>query len=183
VADPSNLRVFARLIDQSGNISFKHTEVKTTSGVSLSSQQKTLVSSVLDLFSGDATKEKLQLWNDDGEFEDPLCIARGRTQFEAQFYGLKTAFSEIEQLSHEVTSAGNPIRMNLSQRYKVKGIGTEKTISSVIEIKTTEDQSKIVKVQDNWSGEAPPSGAIQDVSIDSSDNMNIATNPHRHSED
>jgi hypothetical protein len=70
---------------QSGDMSFKHTDVKTASGVSLSLQQKTLVSSVLDLFSGDATKEKLQLWKEYGEFEDPLCIAGGRTQFEAQW--------------------------------------------------------------------------------------------------
>jgi hypothetical protein len=78
---------FEGLMGQSGNIgmSLMHTEVKTASGVSLSSQQETLASSVLDLFSGDATKEKLQLWKDDGEFEDPLCIARGRTQFEAQW--------------------------------------------------------------------------------------------------
>jgi hypothetical protein len=75
-------------------------------------------------------------------------------------YGLKSAFSEIEQLNDEVTSAGNPILMNLSQQYKVKGLGTEKTISSVIEIKTTDDESKIVKVRDNWGGEAPPSGPI-----------------------
>jgi hypothetical protein len=59
--------------------------VKTSTGITLSSQQQELVSSVLELFSGGATKAKLQLWKDDAEFEDPLCIARGRTQFEAQW--------------------------------------------------------------------------------------------------
>jgi len=50
-------------------------------------------------------------------------------------------FSEIEQISHKVTDGGNPILMNLNQRYVVKGIGTEKKISSVVEIKTNEDVS------------------------------------------
>ena len=59
--------------------------LKTSAGITLSSQQQTLVSSVLDLFAGAATKAKLQLWKDDAEFEDPLCIARGRAQFEAQW--------------------------------------------------------------------------------------------------
>jgi hypothetical protein len=73
-------------------------------------------------------------------------------------------FSEIEQISHKVTDGGNPILMNLNQRYVVKGIGTEKKISSVVEIKTNEDGSKIVKLLDKWNGEIP-SGAIRDVSL------------------
>lgn len=79
-------------------------------------------------------------------------------------FGLKAAFSEIEQLGHEVTSSSNPILMNLSQRYVVKGIGMEKKISSIVEIKTTDDQSKIVKVMDKWDGEIS-SGAIRNVSF------------------
>jgi hypothetical protein len=78
-------------------------------------------------------------------------------------FGLKAAFSKIEQLRYEVTFAGNPILMNLNQRYVVKGIGTEKEISSVVEIRTTEDESMIVKVMDKWDGEIP-SGAIRNVS-------------------
>jgi hypothetical protein len=59
--------------------------LKTSDGVTLSSQQEALARSVLELFSGQATKAKLQLWKDDAEFEDPLCIARGRREFEAQW--------------------------------------------------------------------------------------------------
>jgi len=99
--------------------------------------------------------KKLQLWNDDATFNDPLTKAEGRKQFEAQWYGLKAAFSEIEQLQQSVTSAGNPITLDLKTRYKMKGIGTEKTINSVIKIHTDPEGKKITQVEDRWDGEIP----------------------------
>jgi hypothetical protein len=47
------------------------------------------------LFAGKPTLKKLQLWTDDARFADPLTKAEGRRQYEAQWYGLKAAFSEI----------------------------------------------------------------------------------------
>ncbi|KAK3068268.1 hypothetical protein LTR53_014311, partial [Teratosphaeriaceae sp. CCFEE 6253] len=120
--------------------------IQTASGVELSESQRTIVGSVLDLFAGRPSLAKLQLWKDDAEFTDPLTIAKGRAQYEAQWYGLQTAFSEIERLGHEVKSNGNPIEMDLETRYVVKGLGTEKKISSKIQIWT--DGDKIVKVAD-----------------------------------
>jgi len=139
------------------NVSIENTNIKAAAGVELSSQQKTLVGSVLDLFAGRPSLEKLQLWADEAVFEDPITVARGRKQFEPQWYGLQTAFSEIERLSHQVTSSGNPMSMDLKTRYVVKGIGKEQTISSVVKIYTTADGSKIEKVQDMWDGELPDS--------------------------
>ncbi|KAF2433372.1 hypothetical protein EJ08DRAFT_647417 [Tothia fuscella] len=140
------------------DLKIENTNIKTASGVDLSSQQKTIVGSVLDLFAGRPSLEKLQLWEDEAVFEDPITVARGRKQFEPQWYGLQTAFSEIERLHHEVTSSGNPITMNLKTRYVVKGIGKEQTIESVINIFTNADGSRISKVQDKWDGELPDSG-------------------------
>jgi hypothetical protein len=77
-------------------------------------------------------------------------------------YGLQSAFSEIERLDHEVTSSGNPISMNLKTRYKVKGVGMEQTISSVVNI--FHEGGKITKVQDKWNGKLPE-GAIANVSF------------------
>ncbi|PMD22283.1 hypothetical protein NA56DRAFT_570782 [Hyaloscypha hepaticicola] len=129
--------------------------INTATGVSLSSQQKVIVGSVLDLFAGKPTLKKLQLWTDDATFADPLTKAEGRKQYEAQWYGLKAAFSEIEQLHQSVTSSGNPITMDLKTRYKVKGIGSEQTIESVIKIHTDEKGERITKVEDRWNGEIP----------------------------
>lgn len=156
-------------------------DIKTAPGVDLSAQQKTLVGSVLDLFAGKPTLEKLQLWSEEAVFEDPITVARGRKQYEPQWYvslfshicvfedadicryGLQTAFSEIERLSYQVTSSGNPITLDMKTRYVVKGINKEQTIASVINIFTTSD-GKIEKVQDKWDGELPDS-AIKNVSF------------------
>lgn len=68
-----------------GELKLESTDIKTAPGVELSSEQRTLVSSVLDLFAGRPSLAKLQLWKDDGEFTDPITIAQGRKQFEAQW--------------------------------------------------------------------------------------------------
>ncbi|KAK5130024.1 hypothetical protein LTR08_002540 [Meristemomyces frigidus] len=142
-----------------GTLKIETTNIKTAPGVSLSESQQKIVGSVLDLFAGRPSLAKLAMWKDDGVFTDPLTIAQGRTQYEAQWYGLQTAFSEIERLSHEVKGTGNPITMSLSTRYVVKGIGKEQKIDSEIEIHTEGD--KISKVADKWNGKLPESSIAQ----------------------
>lgn len=58
-------------------------------------------------------------------------------------------------------SAGNPIELNLSNSYTVKGIGAERTIDSVVRIDVGED-GKITKVQDRWNNQLPE-GPISEV--------------------
>jgi hypothetical protein len=69
----------------SSGLNIENTNIKTAPGVTLEEQQKTLVGSVLDLFAGRPSLEKLQLWKDEGVFEDPITIAEGRKQYEAQW--------------------------------------------------------------------------------------------------
>ncbi|MDI1492035.1 MAG: hypothetical protein OHK93_003246 [Ramalina farinacea] len=135
----------------------ENTNIKTAPGVTVDETQKSLVGCVLDLFAGRPSLKKLQMWDDNAVFEDPITIAAGRAKYEPQWYGLQTAFSEIERLHHEVTSAGNPIEMDLKTRYVVKGINKEQTISSKITIAYDKDTSKITKVQDKWDGNLPDS--------------------------
>ncbi|KZF24878.1 hypothetical protein L228DRAFT_236039 [Xylona heveae TC161] len=143
------------------DIPIENTNVNTAPQVQLDQTQRLLAGSVLDLFAGRPSLKKLSLWTDDATFEDPLTKAGGRKQYEAQWYGLQTAFSEIERLNHQVTSSGNPIEMDLSQRYKVKGIGMEKTINSKVKI-FYNNAGKITRVEDRWDGELPDS-SIQNV--------------------
>jgi len=70
------------------NLKLESTNIKTAPGVELDSQQKTLVSSVLDLFAGRPSLEKLQLWKDEGVFQDPITVAKGRKQYEAQWVSM-----------------------------------------------------------------------------------------------
>ncbi|KAK3172983.1 hypothetical protein OEA41_006311 [Lepraria neglecta] len=141
----------------SSDLNIENTNIKTASGVTLDEDQKILVGSVLDLFAGRPSLKKLQLWADDGTFEDPITKAVGRKQYEPQWYGLQAAFSEIERLHHEVTSSGNPISMDLRTRYVVKGISKEQTIDSKINIFYDKATGKITKVEDKWGGKLPDS--------------------------
>lgn len=53
--------------------------------------------------------------------------------------------------------------MDMKTRYKVKGIGSETTIESVIKIFTS-PEGKITEVQDQWNGKLPE-GAVAKVSL------------------
>jgi len=77
------------------NLGIENMDIKTAAGVSLNDQQKIIVGSVLDLFAGRPSLKKLQLWTDNAKFQDPITHAEGRKQYEAQWYGLQSAFSEI----------------------------------------------------------------------------------------
>ncbi|CAG8951896.1 hypothetical protein HYFRA_00005700 [Hymenoscyphus fraxineus] len=140
---------------EAGDLGIENMQFNTASGVELSRGQQVIVGSVLDLFAGRPSLKKLQLWTDDATFADPITKAVGRKQYEPQWYGLQTAFSKIERLSQNVTSAGNPITMDLKTRYTIKGIGKEQTIESVVNIYTDAAGEKIVKVEDKWNGELP----------------------------
>jgi len=136
------------------NVNIETKNVTTAPGVTLSEQQQTIVGSVLDLFAGRPSLQKLRLWSDDASFIDPLTIAQGREQYSAQWYGLKQAFSEIERLNHQVKDAGNPILMDLRTRYVIKGIGKEQTIQSLVAIHL-DGEGQISKVEDKWDGKLP----------------------------
>jgi hypothetical protein len=144
------------------NLNIETTNIQTAPGVSLSQQQQTVVGSILDLFAGRPSLPKLSLWRDDATFADPITIAQGRDKYAAQWYGLQQAFSEIERQHHSVTSAGNPILMDLKTRYVIKGINKEQIIQSVVAIHLDE-QGKVAKVEDKWNGKLPE-GSIANVS-------------------
>ena len=54
--------------------------------------------------------------------------------------------------------------MDLKTRYKVKGIGSEQVIESVIKIHTDTQGERITKVEDRWNGNIPE-GAFAKVGL------------------
>ncbi|KAK6594012.1 hypothetical protein H4I96_10925 [Botrytis cinerea] len=134
-------------------------EYSDGTGVELNRKQKVIVGSVLDLFAGLPSLEKLSLWSDTAVFADQITNAEGRKQYSAQWFGLKAVCNNIERLGHEVTSAGNPIEMDLKTKYVLKG-GMSQTIESKVSIWTEEPggEGKITKVQDAWNGNVPSDG-------------------------
>ncbi|KAH8652727.1 hypothetical protein BGZ60DRAFT_182731 [Tricladium varicosporioides] len=139
------------------NFGIESSDIKTASGVELSQHQKLVVGSVLDLFAGKPSLKKLGLWIDNAIFQDNITKAEGRKQFEPQWYGLQAAFSEIHREHFKVTKGGNPIEMELKTRYKIKGLGKEQTIESLVKIHTTGEggNMRIKEVVDRWNNDLP----------------------------
>lgn len=137
-----------------GPLNIETTHVQTAPSITLSAHQNTLISSILDLFAGRPSLPKLALWRDDATFTDNITIATGRDKYAAQWYGLQSAFSEIERLHHEVKDAGNPMLMDMKTRYVIKGIGKEQVIESVVAV-YTDEEGKISRVEDRWNGKLP----------------------------
>ncbi|KAI1453239.1 hypothetical protein F4805DRAFT_444425 [Annulohypoxylon moriforme] len=143
------------------SIGIRNKLVNEAAGVKLSPDQKLLVGSVLDLFEGNPTLKHLSLWSQDATFTDPITVASGYKKFAAQWYGLPALFNPIQIQSHSVTSAGNPIEVELSNRYTLRGIGTAQTIKSVVRIEVGE-KGKIERVEDRWNNKLPE-GAISEA--------------------
>jgi len=70
--------------------------------------------------------------------------------------------SKAERLSHQVTSAGNPIQFDQSMAYIVNRIGLKVTIHSKINIFIDPASGKIEKVEDRWKTTFPDA-AISNV--------------------
>lgn len=136
------------------SLGIRNTTINEAPGVQLSPHQKLVVGSVLDLFEGNPTLKHFSLWLPDAVFEDPITSAVGEAKYKAQWYGLPALFSPITLQSHTVVDAGNPVRLETSNKYVVRGIGSAKTIDSIVNIHLGDD-GKIAKVQDRWNDKLP----------------------------
>ncbi|KAM6524221.1 hypothetical protein FSOLCH5_004823 [Fusarium solani] len=130
------------------SIGITNTDIRKAAGVQLTPHQEVLVGSVLDLFEGRPSLRHLSLWTPTATFHDPITNAVGFDKFAAQWYGLVALFSPITIQSHEVTSSGDPISLRLSNKYVLKGLGTEKVMDSVVDIHVGPD-GRISRVEDN----------------------------------
>ncbi|KAI1073535.1 hypothetical protein F5B20DRAFT_501266 [Whalleya microplaca] len=139
----------------------RNSNINEGSGVKLSPQQRLLVGSVLDLFEGNPTLKHLSLWSRTGVFLDPITAAEGYDKFAAQWYGLPAVFNPIQIQRHMVTSAGNPITLELTNKYTLKGIKREQVINSVVRIHVGQD-GNIDKVEDRWNDKLPE-GSISEA--------------------
>ncbi|KAL2689204.1 hypothetical protein Neosp_003256 [[Neocosmospora] mangrovei] len=136
------------------SIGITNTDIRKAAGVQLTPHQEVLVGSVLDLFEGRPSLRHLSLWTPTATFQDPITNAVGFDKFAAQWYGLVALFSPITIQSHEVTSSGDPISLRLSNKYVLKGLGTEKVIDSVVDIHVGPD-GRISRVEDKWNDKLP----------------------------
>jgi hypothetical protein len=145
------------------SVGVKNTSINSAPGTNLSQHQKLLVGSVLDLFEGKPTLKHLSLWNRNAVFADPLTDAVGYDRFAAQWYGLPAVFGKIQLVSHKVVDGGNPMEVELQNRYTAKLVGKTQEIKSRVKIWVGGD-GMIERVEDKWDGKELPDGFVGEVS-------------------
>ncbi|KAL6411790.1 hypothetical protein AUP68_04168 [Ilyonectria robusta] len=97
-----------------------------------------------------------------------MGIMVGYGEYAAGWYGIPALCHDTQIQSHAVTSAGNPIKLDLSNKFVVKGINKELTIDSAVWIYIGKD-GKIDKVEDRWIANVPerPTQELQTYSVGS----------------
>lgn len=100
--------------------------------------------------------------NRDATFADPLTDAKGYDRFAAQWYGLLAVFGRIQLVSHQVVDAGNPMEVEVKNRYTAKVVGNTQEIASRVRI-TVGGDGKIERVEDGWNGKGLPEGFVGEV--------------------
>lgn len=91
-----------------------------------------------------------------------MAVATGYAKYTAQFYGLAALFKPIQIQEYQVVSSGNPLDIEMSTKYVLKGIRKEQLINSIVRISIGQD-GKIERVEDRWNDKLPE-GGISEVS-------------------
>lgn len=74
---------------------------------------------------------------------------KGHRENVAAWYAHATWCESIQIQSHMVTSGGNPIRFNLSNKYLFRGIRMELIIESEVRVHTDKD-GKVERLEERW---------------------------------
>ncbi|GLB35319.1 putative NAD-binding protein [Lyophyllum shimeji] len=112
-----------------------------------------------ELYGGRPTLEILERsWHEDAEFEDPLTICKGYSQYAAQWYAMSKLFSESKTLESRVMSSTiSPNRLVFwqSQQYTTRFLKRQMIINSII-IVDFDEEGKILRMVDQWQGNDLP---------------------------
>ncbi|KAF8599909.1 hypothetical protein BDV93DRAFT_448608 [Ceratobasidium sp. AG-I] len=133
-------------------------EVKN-GGIPLEGNRRQIVEDVLNLFSSQPSLDIFhRTWRKDAVFEDPISKCFGYGEYGAQWYGMPKAFPSSRTLAYKVVSSTmDPRRIvyEQTQEYTIRFIGTKKIMNSTVVIDLDEND-KIVKLEDKWSGQDQP---------------------------
>ncbi|KAH7165244.1 hypothetical protein EDB81DRAFT_754020 [Dactylonectria macrodidyma] len=142
------------------SLNINNVNINEPPGVTLSPHEKLL------LYEGNPTLKHLSLWSPRATFSDPMGIMVGYSEYAAGWYGIPALCRDTQIQSHAVISAGNPIKLDLSNKYVVKGINKELTIDSAVRIYIDKD-GKIDEVEDRWVANVPeqPTQELQTYSV------------------
>jgi len=139
----------------------QNTDIKCSPGVQLTDLQKLHVGIVLDLFQAKPSHYKLDMFAEDGIYEDVFATCKGRREIGGQFFGLPVVTKESVTEHHEVTKVNSDGQMDveLHQRFTFKPAGTF-TMKTVIMIWSDATSGKITRLQDRPMDQIPSNSLI-----------------------
>ncbi|KZT50590.1 hypothetical protein CALCODRAFT_504557 [Calocera cornea HHB12733] len=148
---------------------------RTLPGVDLTDLQRAHVGCVLDLFQAKPTLDKLDMFAEDGIYEDAFATARGREEIGGQFYGLPKVTKESITRSHLVKSVSpeGKIEMDLHQLFVFKAGGKEVDMKTTVIICSDATTGKITRLQDRPMEDIPDNSFIHMLR-----KMNAVVTPH-----
>ncbi|KAH0584263.1 hypothetical protein H2248_009812 [Termitomyces sp. 'cryptogamus'] len=97
-------------------------------------------------------------WSPDAVFEDPISLCRGYNEYTAHWFAMSKIYSESKILSMRVmssTHSPNRLVFSLSRQYSYRFLKRKKIIDSII-IVDLDDNDKIIKLVNQWSGKDLP---------------------------
>ncbi|KAI5899978.1 uncharacterized protein SCHCODRAFT_02606647 [Schizophyllum commune H4-8] len=137
------------------SISHDHSEVHTE----LHADHERVLHDLKELYSGRPSPEIFERsWHPLAIFEDPYSKCKGITEIAAQWYAMTKFLSNAEIISARVmSSTRHPNRLVFAQTvaYTYRYVGTTKTVSSIV-IVDLDDKDRVIRLVDQWDGEAPP---------------------------
>jgi len=153
----------------------QNTDICTLPGVNLTDLQRKQVGCVLDLFQAKPTLFKLNMFAEDGVYEDAFATANGRDEIGGQFYGLPKVTRESITRSHCVKSVSpdGKIEMDLHQVFVFKLGGKEVDMKTTIIIYSDAKTGKITRLQDRPMEDIPDNSFIYMLR-----KMNAVVTPH-----
>ncbi|KAF9483783.1 hypothetical protein BDN70DRAFT_873399 [Pholiota conissans] len=97
-------------------------------------------------------------WNKDAVFEDPFSKCKGFDEYAARWFALPKLITHSEQISKRVmSSTDNPNQFIYlqTQQYTIRFLKKKKIVESIITVDLDENE-KIIRLVDQWSGNSPP---------------------------
>lgn len=118
-----------------------------------SASEQEVIDEVLSLYQAKPTEKSYSHYAENAVFHDPVSIAQGLPSIKSQFNGMPKAFSVSDTQSWRVLdspSHPNSILLDLTQHYKFKAGGMEKTLNSLIELKMNTATGLIEHHEEEW---------------------------------
>ncbi|KAF2155601.1 hypothetical protein K461DRAFT_290618 [Myriangium duriaei CBS 260.36] len=119
--------------------------------IKLEPERQHIVDSITRLYSGSASEQDCQVYDEKAIYDDPWSYCDTRYKIAGQWYGIPKIFNPSQTLKTEVVeSEPDRIIFKLQQEYSPKGLSWSKTANSLVTL-TLDSNGKVKYHKDMWN--------------------------------